>query len=153
MRFHQKSKKLGTGLLSVSLNFIQVSFELQKFKILSVRMKMMLVALMEITFEDFTKLDIRIGKVESAEKIPESRNLLKLIVDFGFEKRQCVAGLQSFYEPETLVDKKFAFVINMQRRKLLGIESQCMILAAEDDTGNVSLVTVDKDIMLGSKVG
>ena len=108
---------------------------------------------MEITFEDFMKLDIRIGKVESAEKIPESRNLLKLIVDFGFEKRQCVAGLQSFYEPEALVDKKFAFVINMQRRKLMGIESQCMILAAEDDTGNVSLVTVDKDIALGSKVG
>jgi methionyl-tRNA synthetase len=108
---------------------------------------------MEITFEDFTKLDIRIGKVESAEKIPDSRNLLKLIVDFGFEKRQCVAGLQKYYEPEALVDKEFAFVINMQRRKLMGIESQCMILAAEDDSGNVSLVTVDKDMMLGSKVG
>jgi methionyl-tRNA synthetase len=114
---------------------------------------MLLVTLMEITFDDFKKLDIRIGKIESAEKIPESRNLLKLIVDFGFEKRQCVAGLQCFYEPEEMVDKTFAFVINMQRRKLMGIESQCMILAAEDNLGNVALVTTDKEVTLGSKVG
>ena len=108
---------------------------------------------MEITFEDFKKIDIRIGRVEKAEKVPESRNLLKIIVNFGFEKRQCVAGLQNFYNPEELVNKKFAFVINMQRRKLMGIESECMILAAEDDLKNVSLITSDKDISLGSKVG
>ena len=107
---------------------------------------------MEITFEDFKKIDIRIGKVEKAEKVPESRNLLKIIVNFGFEKRQCVAGLQNFYDPEELVDKKFVFVINMQPRKLMGIESQCMILAAEDDVNNISLITSDKDISLGSKV-
>jgi len=108
---------------------------------------------MEITFEDFKKIDIRIGKVENAEKVSESRNLLKIIVDFGFEKRQCVAGLQKFYEPEDLVDKKFAFVTNMQFRKLMGIESQCMILAAEDDMKNISLITCDKDISSGSRVG
>ena len=108
---------------------------------------------MEITFEDFKKIDIRIGRVEKAEKVPESRNLLKIIVNFGFEKRQCVAGLQNFYNPEELVNKKFAFVINMQRRKLMGIESECMILAAEDDLKNVSLITSDKDISSGSKVG
>ena len=108
---------------------------------------------MEITFDDFKKIDIRIGEVEEAEQIPESRNLLKLIVDFGFEKRQCVAGILNYYEPEELVGKKFAFLMNLQRRKLMGIESQCMILAAEDNTGNVALVTIEQDIAAGSKVG
>ena len=108
---------------------------------------------MEITFDDFKKIDIRIGEVEEAEQIPESRNLLILIVDFGFEKRQCVAGILNYYEPEELVGKKFAFLMNLQRRKLMGIESQCMILAAEDNTGNVALVTIEKDIAAGSKVG
>ena len=108
---------------------------------------------MEITFDDFKKLDIRIGEVEEAEQIPESRNLYKLIVDFGFEKRQCIAGILNYYEPEELVGKKFAFLMNLERRKLMGIESQCMILAAEDNTGNVALVTIEKDVAAGSKVG
>ncbi|MCW4022815.1 MAG: methionine--tRNA ligase subunit beta [Candidatus Bathyarchaeota archaeon] len=107
---------------------------------------------MEITFNDFTKLDIRIGEVEEAEPVPDSRNLLKLIVDFGSEKRQCVAGLLNYYEPTELVGKKFAFLTNLQRRKLMGIESQCMILAAEDDDGNVALVSPEKDIASGSKI-
>ena len=107
---------------------------------------------MEITFDDFTKLDIRIGEVEEAEPVAESRNLLKLIVDFGSEKLQCVAGLLKYYEPEELVGKKFAFLTNLQRRKLMGIESQCMILAAEDDEGTVALVSPEKDIASGSKI-
>jgi len=107
---------------------------------------------MEITFDDFKKIDIRIGEVEEAEQIPDSRNLLKLVVDFVFEKRQCVAGLLNYYDPEELVGKKFAFLMNLQRRKLMGIESQCMILAAEDNTGNVALVTPERDIAAGSKI-
>ena len=108
---------------------------------------------MEISFDDFMKLDVRIGEVEEVQQIPESRNLLKLIIDFGFEKRQCVAGILNYYEPEELVGKKFAFLMNLQRRKLMGIESQCMILAAEDNMGNVVLIGPEKDITIGSKVG
>ena len=108
---------------------------------------------MEITFDEFKKLDIRIGEVEKAEQIPESRNLLKLIVDFGFEKSQCVAGILNYYDPEELVGKKFAFLMNLQRRTLMGIESQCMILAAEDNMGNVALIAPEKDIDAGSKIG
>jgi len=108
---------------------------------------------MEITFDDFMKLDLRVGKVEEATLIPESRNLLKLIVDFGFEKRQSMAGLLKFYEPEELVGKKFVFLLNLQKRKLMGIESECMALAAEDDEGNVALISPEKDIVVGSKVG
>ena len=107
---------------------------------------------MEIPFDDFMKLELRIGKVEEATLIPESRNLLKLVVDFGSEKRQSVAGLLRYYKPEELVDKKFVFVLNLQRRKLMGIESQCMVLAAEDNEGNVILLSPEKDIAAGSRI-
>ena len=107
---------------------------------------------MEIPFNDFMKLELRIGKVEEATLIPGSRNLLKLIVDFGSEKRQSVAGLLQYYKPEELVGKKFAFILNLQRRKLMGIESQCMVLAAEDNEGNVILVGPEKDIAAGSRI-
>ncbi len=107
---------------------------------------------MEIPFDDFVKLDIQIGKVEEATQIPGSRNLLKMIVDFGTEKRQSVAGLLQYYRSEELVGKKFAFVLNLQRRTLMGVESQCMILAADDAKGNVVLLCPEKDIAMGSKI-
>jgi len=107
---------------------------------------------MEIPFSDFMKLELRVGKVEEATQVPGSRNLLKLIVDFGSEKRQSVAGLLQYYKPEELVGKKFVFVLNLQRRKLMGIESQCMALAAEDNDGKVILVGPEKDIASGSKI-
>ena len=107
---------------------------------------------MEITFNDFMKLDLRVGKVEEATQISGSKNLLKLVVDFGSEKRQSVAGLLQHYKPEELVDKKFAFLMNLQRRKLMGVESQCMILAAEDAEGNVILLSPEKDIAVGSRI-
>jgi len=98
------------------------------------------------------KLELRVGKVEEATQIPGSRNLLKLIVDFGSEKRQSVAGLLRYYKPEELVGKKFVFVLNLQRRKLMGIESQCMVLAAEDNEGTVILLSPEKDIAAGSRI-
>ena len=108
---------------------------------------------MEIPFSDFMKLDLRVGEVEEATQVPKSRNLLKLVVDFGEEKRQAVAGLLQHFEPEELVGKKFVFLVNLEKRKLMGIESQCMVLAAEDDEGNVVLVAPEKDIAAGSKIG
>lgn len=107
---------------------------------------------MEIPFDEFQKLDMRIGKVVEANQIPGSRNLIRMIVDFGAEKRQAVAGLLQWYKPEDLVSKKFAFVLNLQRRKLMGVESQCMILAAEDDKGSVVAIQPEKDITEGSKI-
>ena len=107
---------------------------------------------MEISFDEFLKLDMRVGKVVEAEHIAGSRNLIKMTVDFGFEKRRSVAGLLQHYKPEELVDKQFAFVLNLQRRKFMGVESQCMILAAEDDKGNVILIKPEKDIEIGSRI-
>lgn len=107
---------------------------------------------MEISFQEFQKLDMRVGKVVEANQIPGSKNLIRMIVDFGTEKRQAVAGLLQWYKPEDLVGKKYAFILNLQRRRFMGVESQCMILAAEDDKGNVVCVQPEKDVEEGSKI-
>jgi len=107
---------------------------------------------MEISFEEFQKLDLRVGKILEASQIADSRNLIRMIVDFGTEKRQAVAGLLQWYKPEDLVGKKYAFILNLQRRKLMGVESQCMILAAEDDKGNVVCLQPEKEIAEGSRI-
>lgn len=107
----------------------------------------------EIPFTEFQRLDLRIGKIVEATQVPNSKKLIKIIVDFGSEKRQAVAGLLKWYKPEELVDKKCVFLLNLQRRVLAGVESQCMILAAEDSEGNVTVLQPEKDIAEGSKIG
>ncbi|MCX8153182.1 MAG: methionine--tRNA ligase subunit beta [Candidatus Bathyarchaeota archaeon] len=107
---------------------------------------------MDISFEEFQKLDMRIGKILEANQIPGSRNLIRLLVDFNTEKRQAVAGLLQWYKPQDLVGKKCVFILNLQKRKLMGVESQCMILAAEDDKGNVAVLQPERDIMEGSRI-
>lgn len=83
------------------------------------------------TIDDFAKLDIRIGKVITAEKIPEGDKLLKLQVDFGTEQRQIMSGIAEYYpDPSILVGKEMPFITNLEPRKLRGHESQGMILAA-----------------------
>ena len=107
---------------------------------------------MEIPFDEFQKLDLRVGRIIDASQIQGSRNLIRMIVDFGTEKRQAVAGLLQWYKPENLLGKKCAFILNLQRRKMMGVESQCMIFAAEDDKGNVVVLQPEKDIAEGSKI-
>ena len=108
----------------------------------------------EITFAEFEKLDIRIGKIVEVIPVENSKKLLKIIVDFGSEKRQAIAGLQKHYTPEQLMGKKCVFLLNLQRRMLAGLESQCMILAAEDNQGLASALVPEKqEILEGSKIG
>jgi len=106
----------------------------------------------EISFNEFMKLDMRVGKVVEAEPVADSRNLIRMIVDFGTEKRQSVAGLLQWYKPEELVGNKYAFLLNLQRKKFMGVESQCMVFAAEDNKGNVILLKPEKDVEIGSKI-
>lgn len=104
----------------------------------------------EIEYDDFAKLDIRVGKIVSAEKIKKSKKLLRLQVDIGDEKpRQVVAGLADYYEPEEMVGKTVNVLVNLKPVKLCGVESQGMLLAA-DAGENVSLLTTDKDMDPGS---
>lgn len=107
----------------------------------------------EVSFAEFQKLDLRVGKIIEAEQIPNSKKLIKLTVDFVSEKRQCVAGLLKYYTPDQLLGKKCVFLLNLQRRVLAGVESQCMILAAENGEDHVSVLTPEKDIVEGSKIG
>jgi len=107
-----------------------------------------------ITFEDFKKLDIRVGKIISAEKVEGSDKLLKLMVDFGFEgeisvTRQIIAGIAQFYAPEALIGKECPFAYNLAPRVLKGLESQGMILCPSGETGPV-LLHPDKEITPGS---
>jgi len=107
-----------------------------------------------IGFDDFKKLDIRIGKIVTAEKVEGSDKLLKLEVDFGgepIEKRQIIAGIAQFYAPEALIGKECPFAYNLASRVLKGLESQGMILCP-DDNGNPVLMHPDKDIPPGSIV-
>jgi len=106
----------------------------------------------EISFQEFQNLDMRVGKVLQAEAVTGSRNLIKMIVDFGTEKRQAVAGLLQWYKPDQLVGKKYAFLLNLEGKKFMGVESQCMIFAAEDAKGNVILIQPEKDVEVGSKI-
>jgi methionine--tRNA ligase beta chain len=107
---------------------------------------------MEIPFKEFEKLDLRIGEVLVAEDVEGSRNLIRMDVDFGTEKRQVVAGLKQYYKAEELVGKKYMFILNLERRKIMGLESQAMIFAADDGKGNIVLISPEKDVDVGSKV-
>jgi methionyl-tRNA synthetase len=102
-----------------------------------------------VTFEEFQKLDIRTGKVLSAEPVPKSNKLLKLQVDIGGETRQIVAGMQQFYKPEELVGRDVVVVTNLAPAKIFGVESNGMILAAGD---SASLLTPLKPVGTGSKI-
>jgi methionine--tRNA ligase beta chain len=104
-----------------------------------------------IKFDDFAKLEIRIGKILSAEKVENSNKLLKLEVDFGDEKRQIIAGLAKFYASEDLVGKECPFAFNLEPKSLGGLESQGMILCPSNETGPV-LLHPDKPVLPGAKI-
>ena len=104
----------------------------------------------QISLDEFKKVNIRIGKVISAEKVEGSNKLLKLLVDFNHEKRQILAGIAKFYEPETLIGKLCPFVFNLESKKMGELESQGMILAV-DDSGPV-LLHPDKEVDPGSMI-
>ena len=105
---------------------------------------------MEVPFEEFKKLDIRVGRVKDVDDIEGSKNLIKLIVEFGDEERQAVAGLKNYYKKEELIGKNFVFILNLERKKFMGIESECMVLAADDGNSNVVLLQPEKEIEIGS---
>ena len=107
----------------------------------------------EITFDYFEKIDLRVGKIIEATAVPSSKKLIQMQVDFFIEKRQCIAGIHKYYKPEELVGKKCVFLLNLQKRMIAGLESQCMVLAAEDEAGNVVVLQPEKDIVEGSKIG
>ena len=106
-----------------------------------------------IAFEDFERLDIRVGTVLSCEKVKKSKKLLKFEIADGMENRTIVSGIAQHYEPEQLVGKQVCFVANLAPRTISGIESQGMILSAVNFDESLSVVTVDRPVVGGSQVG
>lgn len=105
-----------------------------------------------ITIDDFKKIDLRLAKVVGAEKIQKSEKLLKLKIQIGEEQRQIIAGIAKTYEPERLIGKLVVVVANLQPAKLMGEESQGMLLAANDSEGRLSIVTIEDELPTGSVV-
>lgn len=104
-----------------------------------------------VTFDEFKRMDFRVGEVLQAERVEGTDKLLKLEVDIGTEKRTMVAGVADVYSPEELVGKKFVFIVNLKPAVIRGIESQGMLLAAEVE-GKATIPFFDKDVQTGAKV-
>lgn len=104
-----------------------------------------------ITIDDFKKIELKVAKVLSAERVAGSEKLLKLEVDLGDEKRQIVSGIAKSYNPEDLVGKEIVIVANLEPRSLMGLESQGMVLAAGSEAGPVLLVP-EKEVAPGTKI-
>jgi len=106
---------------------------------------------MEISYEDFSKLDLRVAKIDSVEAIPGKSRIVKGIVDLGEEKRVVIIGGAEFYQPDDLVGKTVIIVANLEPKKLAGIESDAMLLAA-DVNDKPYWLTVVEDVPLGTKI-
>ena len=106
----------------------------------------------QVTIDDFSKLDIRVGKVLAAEKMEKSDKLLKLTVDTGVDQRTVLSGIAKHYSPEEMVGKQVTLIANLAPRKMMGIESQGMILMAEDANGKLRLLQPNEVVNPGSTV-
>lgn len=107
----------------------------------------------DIQFDDFLKLDIRVGTVLECSKVPKADKLLQFKIDDGLGGRTIVSGIAKHYQPEELIGKQVCFIANLPPRKLKGIESQGMILSAEDLDGSLRLISPSVEVSPGSKVG
>ncbi|MDQ2832973.1 MAG: methionine--tRNA ligase subunit beta, partial [Acidobacteriota bacterium] len=107
----------------------------------------------QIAIDDFVKIDLRVARITVAERIPKADKLLRLEVDLGYEKRQILSGIAEWYTPEELVGKTIVVIANLAPRKMRGLESHGMLLAASDgENGKPILATFEQDIALGSRL-
>jgi methionyl-tRNA synthetase len=106
----------------------------------------------KITIDDFMKVELRVAKILAAERVPKSNRLVKLQVDVGSEQRQLVAGIAEAYEPEALIGRTIVIVFNLKPAKLMGVESNGMVLAASPDGGKPMLVSFDTPPEPGTRV-
>ncbi len=106
----------------------------------------------EITYEDFDKMQFAVGEILSCEEVKDSRKLLCFQVKIGSEVRQILSGIKDYYKPEEMVGKKVMVLVNLKPRKMAGLESQGMLLCAEDENGNLALMTPEKEMPAGAEI-
>ena len=104
-----------------------------------------------ISYDDFTKLDVRVAKIVSAEKIPGKTRIIKGTIDLGEEKRDVIIGGAEFYEPEDMVGRQVIVIINLEPKKMAGVVSNAMLLAA-DVNNKPYWLTVNEDVPLGTQI-
>ena len=105
-----------------------------------------------VSFDDFMKMDIRVGKILEAERVPKADKLLKLLVDTGIDKRTIVSGIAEHYTPEEIIGKSVCVLMNLAPRKIRGVESQGMILMAENSEGGLAFISPEKEINAGGEI-
>jgi methionyl-tRNA synthetase len=105
-----------------------------------------------ISIDDFMKIELRVARVLAAERVPKSNKLIKMQVDVGTEQRTVVAGIADTYEPDALVGRTVVVVFNLKPAKLMGIESNGMVLAASPEGGKPMVVTFDEPVAPGTRV-
>jgi methionyl-tRNA synthetase len=106
----------------------------------------------EIVFDDFGKIDLRVGTIVEAKKVEKADKLLELLVDLGFEQRTILSGIAMHFNPEEIVGKQVTIVANLAPRKMRGIESKGMILMAEDANGKLYFVSPSEAVAAGSPI-
>jgi methionyl-tRNA synthetase len=104
------------------------------------------------TFDDFNKMDIRTGTILEAERVPKTKNLLKLTIDTGIDKRTVVSGIAEYYNPEEIIGQKISMLVNLEPKELKGIQSQGMILMAKDADGSLKFVAPVQSVKNGSEI-
>lgn len=156
-----------TEWLSIGINNLKVGHKLNKSEILFKKIEDDVIQVQldklpsseiikekihEISFEDFSKIKLKIAKIVSAESIKKSNKLLKLKVELKNESRQIIAGIAQSYSPVELINKKVVIVSNLKPAKLFGELSEGMILAVENNTGKLNVLEVDENIAIGTDV-
>lgn len=132
----------------------QVAFQLEKLEkpVVSEVESEAIPAKSEVTFDDFMKMDIRTGKIIAAEKVPKTKKLLKLTVDTGIDERTVVSGIAAYFQPEEIIGRQVAILVNLAPREIKGIRSQGMILMAEDSDGRLDFVQPGTAFHTGSVI-
>lgn len=105
-----------------------------------------------IQFDDFTKMDLRVGTILEAELVPKTKKLLKLLIDTGIDQRTVVSGIAEYYQPENIIGQQVVMLVNLEPRKIRGIESQGMIMMAENSDGKLCFVAPSESFMNGAEV-
>jgi len=147
---HQIASK--PGLLFAKIEDKEIEAQLEKLQKTKMDNRKVEPAKENISFEDFQKQDIRIGTILEAEKIAKTKKLLKLKVDTGIDQRTVVSGIAEYFKPEEIIGKQVAILVNLETRKIKGIESQGMILMASDANGSLHFVQPDSNIKNGSAI-
>ena len=124
----------------------------KKAAMTSLNMVTMVPAKENITYEAFATMDIRTGTILTAERVPKTKKLLKLTIDTGIDERTVVSGIAEFFEPETIIGQRVSILVNLEPREIKGIQSQGMILMAENSEGKLGFVSAGDAMHNGSVI-